>query len=129
MNRVERLNERQRKFRAEGRCIACGGETSPGKARCDLHLLYQRRYHRERRAAIKRAPDLCNRCGRRRPCGGRKSCDHCYELGRANSRARRDRRLAQGLCQDCGVNPHRPDRKSCADCAYQVKLKQAGVTL
>lgn len=122
---------RRNRWKAEGRCIRCGGERMDGRAQCQKCLDDRRAKGINAAAAHKRrekkiAEGRCVRCGKRFVALGHVMCEKCLEAHREDSRksnqngikakARREARIAAGLCIDCGKPTDRDGKARCSAC-------------
>ena len=111
---TEQTNRRNR-WRAEGRCTRCGGETDPDHvqcAKCREEMKGIRNRAAKKWRDSKREQGKCTRCGIRFAEYGHSHCAICLKLHRksqaaydphgAKAKARRETRRAAGLCIDCG---------------------------
>ena len=111
---TEQTNRRNR-WRAEGRCTRCGGETDPDHVQCakcreEMKGIRNRAAKKWRDGL--REEGRCTRCGIRFAEYGHSHCSIClkrhkesqfrYDPGGKKHAARRQARRDAGLCIDCG---------------------------
>lgn len=122
---------RRNRWKAEGRCVRCGGEREEGWAQCqkcrDLRAANKLNATASAKWRDKKiAEGRCVRCGVRFAEIGRTMCEKCRVLHREDckrsdpngekAKARREARLAAGLCIDCGKPTDREGKSRCSVC-------------
>mgnify|MGYP007057671234 CR=1 FL=1 len=121
--------ERRERWKAEGRCVRCGGEPADGKAQCQACLDKRNQYQTDAQSSKRwreknKMMGLCVTCGKTWAEPGRTKCRKCQdkhnaicrnERNRQRAKERRQARIDAGLCIDCG-RPTQDGKHRCPRC-------------
>lgn len=127
----EELNERNKAYREQGLCPACGAQPVQGRTYCYEHLRYFRTRIKSKRARRK-AEGLCTTCGE--PVTTHVECQTCRDkrnarrnnkANAAKQRALYHKRKAAWQCPGCKAKVDSTKEVRCESCRNKRNQKKS----